>query len=153
MGMSISPHETSISSSLGADHDRLDLLLADTYERVASDPDFARQSFAAFVSGLKRHIDIEDNVLFVAFEERTGIRGMGPTAVMRREHREIEARLGRIADALVRPSVEQVRTEIDNLRALLADHNMREERVLYPACDQMLDADTVRSVDAQLRRR
>ena len=144
-----------VTGLLGADHDRLDGLLQQTYDAVERDPEQARNSFKQFADGLNRHIEVEDDVLFPAFEQKTGMHGQGPTAVMRNEHREIESYLERIEEGLtpLTPEAAAVRGEIDGLRALLGDHNVREENILYPACDQMLDADAVRSVATALRRR
>jgi iron-sulfur cluster repair protein YtfE (RIC family) len=97
----------------------------------------ARASFYRFEDQLRRHVRTEDDVLFPAFEAHTGLRNTGPTAVMRREHREIERRLDRISDALDgKPDLTLIERELVALQALLADHDRREERVIYPACDR-----------------
>ena len=80
----------------------------------------------------------ENDLLFPEFESRSGIGPeAGPTAVMRREHREIEALLERIAGAIGHPGsdAEALRTA---LHRVLTDHNLKEEQVLYPGTDRLL---------------
>lgn len=64
----------------------------------------------------------------------------GPTSVMRAEHRQIgqqlEAIHGKVADQ--NPDSDQ---EEKALLDLLGSHNMKEERVLYPAIDQLTSAE------------
>jgi iron-sulfur cluster repair protein YtfE (RIC family) len=153
--MSTAPQLESATRMLGADHDRLDNLLDEAFSALGRDPALARRSFASFAEGLRRHIEIEDQLLFPAFERQAGMQGVGPTAVMRREHREVETRLARIGAALAElvPSVLGVREELAALRALLADHHYREERILYPACDGIFTLDLLRAVSERLRRR
>jgi hemerythrin superfamily protein len=72
-------------------------------------------------------------VLFPEFEARCG---MGPTGVMRLEHREIEALLEGIGLALPdHAAALALRVE---LHRVLGDHNRKEEQVLYPMTDRTL---------------
>ncbi|HSB60563.1 MAG TPA: hemerythrin domain-containing protein, partial [Vicinamibacteria bacterium] len=100
----------------------------------------ARDAYRVFVHGLRRHIAFEEGVLFPEFEARTGQSpAAGPTAVMRFEHREIESLLARIEAGIGDPA-----TAVDAARAqmhrILGDHNVKEERVLYPGTDDLLSA-------------
>ena len=97
--------------------------------------------FALFAAGLRRHMRAEDNVLFPAFEAHTGLRDGGPTTVMRRDHREFEERLQQIGESLRRGEDAAVAEQrLLALRDRLADHDRREEMVLYPTCDRLLNA-------------
>jgi uncharacterized protein (DUF2249 family) len=88
-------HAKSAASYLGWDHDRLEALLCEHVEAfTAGRLEEARQRFAEFRTGLKRHIRMEEQVLFPAFDRATGMEG--PTAVMRQEHRTIEGTLDRM---------------------------------------------------------
>jgi hemerythrin-like domain-containing protein len=87
---------------------------------------------------------MEEDILFPAFEEKSGMRGTGPTAVMRSEHQEIQALLERIMAALARAedstaALQAVRGPADALYAFLQSHDHKEENVLYPMSDQMLE--------------
>jgi len=69
----------------------------------------------------------------------------GPTFVMRAEHRQIgqqlEAIHGKVAEQ--NPDSDQ---EEQLLLELLGSHNMKEERVLYPAIDQLTSAEDSETV-------
>lgn len=97
---------------------------------------FARQ-VAALASALELHIGFEEGELFPAFEEASGLRG-GPTEVMRAEHAEMRDLLHALGAAQPRLDPEGCRAELEHLRALLHEHNVEEEAVLYAACDQIL---------------
>jgi hemerythrin-like domain-containing protein len=130
-----------VTEALGWDHDRLEELEARAFEaRGNGDFAAARARFGEFAHGLERHIRFEEQILFPAFEERSGIQPeAGPTAVMRAEHREIENLLQAIVAAIGDPA-----SRADGLRqdlpAVLALHNMKEEQVVYPDTDGMLAA-------------
>lgn len=127
-----------IQTSFADDHDRLDQLLA-TYRRLKRfDFDRAKLAFKEFKVGLEQHILREERVLFPLFEEKTGMRQHGPTAVMRAEHRQIARRLEAIHDKVRERDVETDQEE-DALVGILAVHNHKEENVLYPAIDRLLN--------------
>jgi iron-sulfur cluster repair protein YtfE (RIC family) len=91
-------NDQTVQASFAEDHDRLDQLF-ETYRRLKR-IDFAqaKQAFKEFKFGLQRHIIWEESVLFPLFEKKTGMRDVGPTAVMRAEHREIGRRLEALHD-------------------------------------------------------
>ena len=60
----------------------------------------------------------------------------GPTAVMRSEHREIERLIGAIGQALTGGEAPLLLRAA--LHRVLGEHNLKEERMLYPATDQAL---------------
>ena len=127
-------------SYLAADHDRLGAMLADVCsEMEAGRPETAAERYAAFDSGLTRHIRIEEELVFPFFELRSGLSG-GPTAVMREEHRIIQNALGLIREALAARDERAFRAGMNALGDVLPEHREREERVLYPITDRMLSA-------------
>lgn len=127
----------SIRTYFQQDHTELDDLLVQFQTLKRSDYAAAKSRFVAFKFGLQRHIVWEEELLFPAWERATGQTESGPTAVMRREHRQI-------ADALeaLHRKVQAADPESDAeeraLLALLSSHNQKEERVLYPALDGTL---------------
>ena len=131
---------STISDMLGFDHDRLDVLLAETRDAWArGDLALATTQFDAFETGLRRHIHVEDEVLFPAFEAITGTPPeLGPTAVMRYEHREIDLALAGVRAAILAENTREPAAMGDLVRILEA-HNRKEEHVLYPMTDGHLD--------------
>lgn len=129
----------SITAYLSWDHDRLDALLATALRLVqeGSLPD-AREELATFMSGLKRHMRLEEDVLFSVFEQHTGLMN-GPTQVMRMEHRAIEHALVRMSSALEVSDVAAFATAHGDLLEVLGPHNEKEEQILYPMADHALD--------------
>ncbi len=126
-----------VSEFLGADHRRLDAIFHETVGLVAGGSHAeARGLFADFASGLIRHIEMEEGVLFPFFEEKTGITG-GPTAVMRQEHAGIRRLLERIGSALSASDGVAFAAARDELLELLEAHNQKEERMLYPLSDRV----------------
>ena len=128
-----------VNEALSWDHDRLDALEAAAFEkRALGDLQLAYDLYAEFASGLKRHIGFEEQFLFPAFEEKTGMPPTaGPTAVMRTEHREIEALLGQI-EAGIADAAAPIESLRRSLHAVLGDHNLKEEQILYPTTDNLL---------------
>lgn len=129
-----------VKDTFADDHDRLDQLL-ETYRRLKR-VDFAtaRQAFKEFKSGLQRHIIWEEQILFPLFEEKTGMRDRGPTAVMRAEHREIGRCLEALHDKVRHQDADSDREE-QLLIEVLSAHNQKEENVLYPAIDRVSSAE------------
>ncbi len=138
------PAET-VATFLEWDHRRLDALLPNTRALAAAgDFDEAQATFAQFRSGLARHIQMEERVLFPVVED--GIGGpAGPTQVMRHEHRAIESQMTDIATALEETDLAAFEEGLSSLSSVLAPHNMKEENILYPMADQFLGSAERRS--------
>lgn len=134
------------------DHDRLDGIFAAFQTHKLSDPDKARDAFYQFKAGLERHIVWEEELLFPLWERKTGMTHSGPTVVMRAEHRQIHQLLDRIqaaAEATSAAGEEAERALVD----ILTSHNMKEERVLYPAIDQAISDEELAAVFRRLNER
>jgi iron-sulfur cluster repair protein YtfE (RIC family) len=125
-----------ISGFFQHDHERLDALLQSFHTLKHQDFSNAKEAFRQFKSGLERHIRWEENLLFPLWEEKTGMFDAGPTVVMRHEHRRIEEQLQAIDRNVAEENMDDAQAE-QALLALLAAHNLKEERVLYPAIDQV----------------
>ncbi|HLA76195.1 MAG TPA: hemerythrin domain-containing protein [Vicinamibacteria bacterium] len=130
-----------VTSYLSWDHDRLDAILAEVCRRVeAGQLGEAEAGYREFLTGLRRHIRLEEELVFPLFEAKTGVTG-GPTAVMRAEHLEIERALGMMQDGLSQKDANGFREGLQFLRSVLPDHNAKEEHVLYPTTDRVLSAE------------
>ncbi len=120
------------------DHDRLDELFKQFQASKREDYSHAKDCFREFKLGLQRHIVWEEEILFPLFEEKTGVKDIGPTAVMRMEHREIKEALEAIHEK-VRQADPKSDAEEAQLLDILKQHNDKEEQVLYPAIDKLID--------------
>lgn len=139
-----------VTEALSWDHDRLDALCCRAFsERALLRFDSAREAWREFASGLLRHIRCEEGLLFPVFEERTGLEA-GPTGAMRVEHRQIEMLLDGIGAAIAAPgpAAEALRAD---LRQVLAEHNEKEELVLYPGIDALLSPDDADELVARMQ--
>jgi uncharacterized protein (DUF2249 family)/hemerythrin-like domain-containing protein len=128
-----------VNEALSWDHDRLDDLESRAFAaRDRGDFAEAKACYAVFAFGLRRHIRFEEELLFPEFESRIGLSpSMGPTAVMRDEHREILECLGRIERGIGESNsdLESVRHA---LHSVLGNHNLKEENIVYPETDRAL---------------
>ncbi|QQS48825.1 MAG: hemerythrin domain-containing protein [Acidobacteriota bacterium] len=129
------------------DHDRLDAILAE----FCMEPDAgkAKELFLRFDTGLRAHIDWEEEILFPPFEERTGMRNSGPTAVMRIEHQQIKQYLQIILETIGEHDPGE---SVNALINLLTAHNKKEENILYPWMDQTLSEVESLALLDQIRR-
>lgn len=137
IGKSITTKATeSIVGYMQTDHARLDVIMARFKDSVKSgDWDEAFSHFKEFDHGLRRHIKVEEELLFPIFEDKTGMKDAGPTLVMRMEHEDIRETLTRTFCATKAGDESAVRESSDALVNYLLDHNMKEEHVLYPELD------------------
>jgi len=107
----------------------------------AGDLTACRAGFEAFDASMERHFGWEENVLFPALEQAMGMAGMGPTAVMRAEHRQMRAVLAQMRGAIDGGDTGEVLDQGDTLLMLIQQHNAKEEAMLYPMADQRLGAE------------
>ncbi len=126
-----------VTECLQADHGRLEVILTAAQARVAAN-DFtaAKAAFGEFQCGLNRHIDFEEQVLFPVFEQATGHSHGGPTEVMRQEHVLIRQAMGDAAAALGPASAQRFAAAVATMTGVLAEHNAKEEQILYPMTDR-----------------
>lgn len=95
-------------------------------------------AWAAFRDRMLRHFDWEEDVMFPAFESTTGMRGMGPTEMMRSEHDAMRGLLEQMGMAADEGDYGEVLDLGDTLLMLVQQHNSKEEAMLYPMMDQVL---------------
>ena len=132
---------TTIRDLLASDHHQCDDYFVTTEQAVADGAwDKADSVFAGFRTAMLRHFAVEESVLFPAFEERTGMR-MGPTQVMRTEHAQMRELLEAAEAALTARSADDYSGYAETLLIMMQQHNMKEENILYPMCDQHLVAE------------
>lgn len=129
---------TTISDFLAPDHQRCDNLFAAAETAAAhGDWDNAASGFGLFQDALLHHFAMEEEVMFPAFEARTGMT-QGPTAMMRSEHRQMTDLLNQMVDAVARKDSDGFLGDADTLLIIMQQHNMKEEQMLYQMADQAL---------------
>jgi DUF438 domain-containing protein len=128
-----------IRDFMAGDHRRCDEIFADVEQAVAAGA--WSQASTAF----------EEALLFPAFEEKTGMY-MGPTQVMRGEHVQMRELLDAARDAVAAKDADEYSGNAETLLIMMQQHNMKEENVLYPMCDQHL-IDQVDALLPQLQER
>mgnify|MGYP003593810355 FL=1 len=132
--------EQTITALYEKDHDRLDELFKTFQTSKRSDFGKAKEAFKEFKVGRQRHIVWEEELLFPMWEEKTGMIEDGPTPVMRFEHEQIKKLLEAIHQKVEQQNLESDQEE-QALLNLLGSHNRKEEKALYPAIDNVTNAD------------
>ncbi|KRB68025.1 hemerythrin domain-containing protein [Noviherbaspirillum sp. Root189] len=129
-----------ISQFLEADHHRCDEQLARA-ETCAGKQDWpgAETAFDDFNAKLRHHLDMEEKILFPAFEEAPGT-PPGPTSMMRAEHQQIRQIIDSMKEALLAHDADAFAASADILHIMMGQHNMKEESILYPMADRFLAA-------------
>lgn len=112
------------------------------------DWDTAQAAFARFNAQMLAHFTAEEDLLFPAFEDATGMSG-GPTEMMRYEHGQMRDLLEELGEACRTRNGDAYSGTAETLLMLMQQHNMKEENILYPMCDQALGGDAAR-VSAQI---
>lgn len=132
---------TSIRDTMEAHHRHCDDGFA-AAEEAAQRGDWgaAAAAFAGFAGDLEAHLGAEEKVLFPAFEARGGTTG-GPTQVMRDEHAQMRGLLRQMEQGLQARDGDAFGGAAETLLILMQQHNMKEEHILYPMCEQALGAD------------
>lgn len=94
-------------------------------------------ALATFVAAMQRHLGVEEQVLFPAFEQATGMT-MGPTRVMRMEHAQMRGLFDDMRAATAAQDADGLRGQAETLLIMMQQHNLKEENVLYPMCEEQL---------------
>jgi DUF438 domain-containing protein len=116
---------------------------------TAQDWDGAAAAFAQFKTLVLQHFNAEESLLFPAFEDKSGMR-MGPTQVMRDEHAQMRQLMDAANTALSEKDGDDYEGYAQTLLIMMQQHNLKEENVLYPMCDQHLQ-DQVSDLVPRLR--
>ena len=146
--MSDSPDR--LGSRMRQDHERLDAVF-DRFRSIdVSDLPNRSRVFEEFAAGLRRHIRIEEDLLFPAFAGNDPPR-REVVAVMREEHVRIQETLDAIAARLATGAGGTSALEEALLNVLWA-HNAREEGLLYPDLDEQVPEGVRRDSLARLNR-
>ena len=132
---------TTIRTFMTDDHRHCDDLFAEAEQAIAkNNPDAAQAAFGHFRSTILAHFASEEKTLFPTFEAKIGS-SMGPTQVMRMEHAQMRSLLDDALDALKSGNADDYFGHAETLLIMMQQHNMKEENILYPMCDEHLSAE------------
>lgn len=132
----------SITDYMQQDHDLIDGI-AERAAAAAAAGDLAgmERDGALFLQRLERHIEMEENLLFPAFEERTGMTAAGPSVQMRAEHEQMQGILQQMRDAIAAKDAAGWQRASQALLEVLVPHNLKEEQMMYPMLDDAMGSD------------
>ncbi len=132
---------STITETMAADHRRCDEIFSAAEELIAND-DWGQggAAFERFREATEHHFSMEEDALFPGFEQRTG-QTMGPTQMMRMEHIQMRQLFSDMAQAVEQQDKERYLGLAETLMMIMQQHNMKEERMLYPMTDQAFAAD------------
>ena len=128
------PAQPPFHQDLGADEEQIGEPFHRFQALKATDFPAAAKCFAEFKSALTRRIQWEEEQVFPEFLQRVGGSLAGTCDTLRTEHREVARLLAAIEAKLARA---ESATGIEEaaLQKLLAAHNHREHRVIFPALE------------------
>jgi hemerythrin-like domain-containing protein len=130
-----------IAQTLSHDHLRCDQLFAKAEESVAkTDWELATTNFTNFRMAMERHFTMEEEVLFPTIEKRAGQR-IGPTQVMRMEHQQMRQVFVEMEESITQQDSDEYLGLSETLLMLMQQHNGKEEHMLYPLSDRILQRD------------
>jgi hemerythrin-like domain-containing protein len=133
----MSEADSTLREYFTGDHRRCDEIWSDVEAAAESGGDqLAKAHFERFAAALERHLQMEEEVIFPAFEEATGMRNAGPTFVMRSEHEQMRGLLEQMRGSV--DSGDELVDLGDTLLMLIQQHNSKEENMLYPMAEQAL---------------
>ncbi|MEB2310833.1 MAG: DUF2249 domain-containing protein [Sorangiineae bacterium] len=133
------PEARGVLEILQADHERLDAIAEELDEKLgAGEVAGAQGRLGELTCGLERHMHAEEAALFPAFERATGMAG-GPIHVMLHEHNQIRNDLAGMASALHSGDASRAKSTLASMMSVLAEHNAKEESIIYGRTDQALD--------------
>ncbi len=132
-----------IGEILGGEHRRCDELFAAAEAAAGAGAwEEAAARLEDFRAALERHLAREEERLFPALEAAEP-QARGPTGVMRHEHRQMRALVAELGEALAARDRERYLGAAETLLVLMQQHNAKEEHVLYPMSDRLLEPETL----------
>ncbi len=131
---------TVLSEFMKADHRACDEEFANMENAVADgDWDVASTKFEKFASDLLHHFDIEEEVMFPAFEARSASAHCNPTPVMIMEHTQMRGIVNTMRTKLEAKDKDGFFGDSETLMMTMQQHNMKEEQMMYPMIDEAME--------------
>lgn len=131
-----------IAEYMTQDHRACDESFA-TMENAVNDENWteAKNLFESFASDLNYHFDMEEEVMFPAFEARSASAHCNPTPVMLMEHAQMRQALDQMREDIDSKNKDHFFGLSESLMMTMQQHNMKEEQMMYPMVDQAMEAE------------
>ncbi len=130
-----------IKEFMTQDHRDCDDTFAAMEQKANSEGLAATQElYQKMASEMEHHFQMEERVLFPAFEEKTGMT-QGPTQMMRMEHTQMRSLIQEIGEALESDNKDRFFGLTETMMIMLQQHNMKEEQMLYTMIQQHMSAE------------
>ena len=136
----------SINTTFTKQHRQCDAMFADAEAAVAAGNwQQAEKDFSDFAASMECHLTNEEEILFPAFEDKTGMRG-GPTMVMRDEHVHIRGMIAEMKSDIEQQDADHYLGVSETMLIMMQQHNTKEEQMLYDMCDRAMGQDDMEQV-------
>jgi hemerythrin-like domain-containing protein len=130
---------TILSEFMKTDHRNCDAKFASLENAVADENwSLADDEFKTFASDLIYHFDMEEEVMFVAFEARSANAHCNPTPVMIMEHTQMRELVKQMKTELKAKNKNKFFGLSETLMMTMQQHNMKEEQMMYPMIDEVM---------------
>ena len=100
----------------------------------------AKELYTKMAQEIEHHFQMEERVIFPAFEEKTGMTE-GPTQMMRMEHSQMRSLIKEIGEAIEEDNKDRFFGLTETMMIMIQQHNMKEEQMLYTMIQQHLTAE------------
>lgn len=131
---------TTLADFMSTDHKTCDEGFARA-EEAALDNNWAQAetAFNTFQHAMARHFRKEEVVLFPTLLEAGG--PGGPVQVMRMEHAQMNDLIDQLAASVASKNSKKYGGDSETLLIVMQQHNLKEEQILYPIADRILEAE------------
>lgn len=137
----------SITNFFEVDHHEIDAI----FDQISfKDPSKDLSLFEEFDHRLERHIHWEEDLLFSAIGKVAPMIEQGPVRIMKIEHEGIRNSKAKAKVAFKNGDLVAAQEHCQAMKEMLAQHNFKEEGILYPACDQSLDKERIAEIFSRI---
>jgi len=128
-----------LSTYMTQDHRACDETFANMEQIVASENwSEAQKAFEKFSKEINHHFDLEEKVMFPAFEARSANAHCNPTPVMIMEHTQMRNVITQMQQDIQNKDKNHFFGLSETFMMTLQQHNMKEEQIMYSLVDEAL---------------
>jgi hemerythrin-like domain-containing protein len=127
-----------LTDCMSAHHQACDELYAEAEEAAqAGRWERCQAATSGFAAAVTAHFAAEENTLFPRCQAANPV-ARGPVSVMLGEHQLMRELIAELERAAADGDADSWLAAGDTLVILMQQHNLKEERILYPLCDQAI---------------